>query len=68
MSSPTLEDRVAALEFTVAQLAKLLPGEKTPAEKNWQSTVGTFADDPIMGEIIDEGRKIRERDRRQASS
>lgn len=62
----TLEERVAALEHQVAQLSRrLLPGEKLPPEKDWRSTLGMFANDPIMKEIIEEGRKIRELDREQ---
>jgi hypothetical protein len=64
MSHQTLEERVAALEQQVEQLTKrLVPGEKPPRKKDWRSTVGMFANDPIMKEIIEEGRKIRERDR-----
>ena len=67
MSQPSLEERVASLEHQVEQLTKrLLPGEKMPPEKNWRSTVGMFANDPIMKEIIEEGRKIRELDRQQS--
>ena len=67
MSPPTLEERVAALEHQVEQLTKrLLPGEKLPPEKNWRSTLGMFANDPIMKEIDEEGRKIREEDRRRS--
>ena len=66
MSQQTLEERVATLEHQVEQLTKrLLPGEKRPPEKDWRSTVGMFANDPIMKEIIEEGRKIRELDREQ---
>jgi hypothetical protein len=66
MSQQTLEERVAALEHQVEELTKrLLPGEKLPPKKDWRSTVGMFANDPIMKEIIDEGRKIREQDREQ---
>jgi hypothetical protein len=64
MSEQTLEQRIAALEHQVEELTKrLLPGEKLPPKKDWRSTVGMFANDPIMKEIIEEGRKIRERDR-----
>jgi hypothetical protein len=64
MSQPTLEERVAALEHQMEELTKrLLPSEKQPAKKDWRSTVGMLANDPIMKEIIEEGRKIRERDR-----
>jgi hypothetical protein len=67
MSQPSLEDRVASLEHQVEKLTKrLLPGEKLPPEKNWRSTLGMFADDPIMKEIIEEGKKIRELDRQQS--
>jgi len=60
----TLEERVASLEHQVAELSKrLLPGEKFPPEKDWRSTIGMFANDPIMKEIDEEGRKIREEDR-----
>ena len=66
MPQPTIEERVAALEVQVAQLShRLLPGEKLPPPKDWRSTIGMFANDPIMKEIDEEGRKIREEDRRQ---
>jgi hypothetical protein len=64
VSQQTLEERVTALEHQVEELTKrLLPGEKMPPKKDWRSVVGMFANDPIMQEIIEEGRKIRERDR-----
>ena len=63
MSQPTLDERVAALEQEVTRLSKLQPGDGRSPEKNWRSTLGMFAGDPIMKEIIDEGRKIRESDR-----
>ena len=66
MSNATLEQRVAALEETIA---KLLPGGMLPVvEKNWRSTIGMFAGDSVMKEIDEEGRKIREADREQAKS
>ncbi len=64
MSQQTLEERVAALEHQVEELKKrLLTREKLPPKKDWRKTIGMFANDPIMKEIIEEGRKIRERDR-----
>jgi hypothetical protein len=66
MSQPTLEERVRALEEAVAKLTGCLPGQKPPPEKDWRSAIGRFANDPIMKEIIEEGRKIREEDRRRA--
>ncbi|MEX2169612.1 MAG: hypothetical protein WD851_09890 [Pirellulales bacterium] len=65
MPEQTLEQRVAALEQQVERLTNLLPGERLPPDKDWRSTLGMFANDPIMKEIIEEGRKIRELDREQ---
>ena len=62
----TLEERVAALEETVARL--LSQSDSVVAKKDWRSTVGMFADDSIMKEIDEEGRRIREADRQQAQS
>lgn len=66
MLEPTLDQRVAVLEQEVALLAQLLPIETNSNVKNWRSTLGMFAGDPVMKEIIDEGRAIRERDREQS--
>ena len=62
MTQLTLEERVTALEEALAHiLAQPLPGA---GEKNWRSTLGMFADDPVMQAIDEEGRRIREADRR----
>ena len=63
MSQPTLEERVAALEKHVVQLLAHLP--PLPQPPDWRSTVGMFANDPIMKEIQEEGQRIREEDRRR---
>ena len=60
----TLEERVAALEATVAQL--LSQADAVGAKKDWRSILGMFADDPLMKEIDEEGRRIREAGRQQA--
>ena len=65
MFQPTLDQRVAALEQEVARLSKRQPDGKQAREKDWRSTFGMFASDPIMKEIIEEGRKIRQQDREQ---
>lgn len=65
MSHPTLDERVAALELAVAQLSNRRQSAPEPLEKDWRSSLGMFADDPIMKLIIDEGQKIREKDREQ---
>ena len=63
MTQPTIEQRVAMLEHTVAGLVARFESEN---KKDWRSTIGMFADDPVMREIQEEGRKIREADREQS--
>lgn len=63
MPQPTLDERVSALEQEVARLSNLWTDKRASNEKNWRSTFGMFAGDAIMKEIIEEGRKIRQRDR-----
>lgn len=58
-----LEERVDTLEKQVAELMERILAP--PPEKDWRSTIGMFADDPLMKEIQEEGRKIREADREQ---
>lgn len=60
MTEPTLEERVAALEKLVVQLMARVPPEPV---KDWRSTIGMFANDPVMKEIQEAGQKIREADR-----
>jgi hypothetical protein len=67
MPQLSLDERVCALEQEVARLSRLLPGEAELSKKDWRSTVGMFAGDAVMKEIIEEGRKIREADRQQVS-
>ena len=64
MSRATLEERIAALEKTVAEL--LAQSKSTPDGKDWRSTIGKFANDAVMKDIDEEGRRIREEDRRKA--
>jgi hypothetical protein len=66
MAQPTFEERLEALEKAVAQLAD----RSQPAleGKDWRSTVGMFANDPVVKEIQEEGRKIREAERLDAQS
>jgi hypothetical protein len=65
MSNPsTLEQRVDLLEKKVAELMERILAP--PVEKDWRSTIGMFKDDPIMKEIQEEGRKIREAEREEA--
>ena len=63
MPQQTIEERVAALEKEVARLSRQSRPDEVPGRDDWKSTVGMFANDPIMKEILDEARKFRERDR-----
>jgi len=60
MPNPTLQERVAELEKKVAQLMA------NSNQKDWRRTLGMFTGDEIMKQIDEEGRKIREKERRQA--
>ena len=60
----TLEERVSSLEETVAGLAAAVNAGKH--KKDWRSTIGMFEGDPIIQEIQEEGRKLREAERRAA--
>jgi hypothetical protein len=63
VSEATLEERVTTLE----QLVDALRRNTKTAERStdWRRTVGMFDGDPIMQEIIEEGRRLRHEDRRQ---
>jgi hypothetical protein len=54
---------VATLEQLVARLLQTTAQGERP--KDWRRTVGMFDGDPIMQDIIAEGRRLREEDRRQ---
>ena len=64
MADATLEQRVTTLEQLVAKLMRTV--ETSGRTKDWRRTVGMFDGDPILQEILAEGRRIREADRRQA--
>ena len=61
MSQRTLEERVGVLEETVAGLAAVVNAGRQ--KKDWRSTIGMFEGDPVIKEIQEEGRKLREADR-----
>jgi hypothetical protein len=63
MSETTLEERVAMLEKLVAEL--MHKADTSARKKDWRRTIGMFDGDSIMKEIIDEGRRVREANRRQ---
>jgi hypothetical protein len=66
MADPTFEERLEALEKAVA---RLFDQSKSALEgEDWRSTIGMFANDPVVKEIQEEGRKVREAERRDAQS
>jgi len=64
MSRATLEERVAALERQVSAL--LANPDGTGPAKNWRSTRGAFTGDDFMKQVFEEGRKIRDAERKRA--
>ena len=66
MSRTTLEERVAALERQVNSL--LARGDEGGRAKDWRRTRGAFTGDDFMKQVFEEGRKIRETDRKRARS
>jgi hypothetical protein len=66
MPQDTIETRIARLEEQVSWLMRARSDEAEPAADAWELTVGMFRGDPIVGEMIDGARRIREEDRRKA--
>lgn len=68
MSDLTLEERMTKLEHRVDQVIQKvdMKVDMPPHKKDWRRTVGMFDDDPIMEAIIEEGKRIRDEDRRAA--
>jgi hypothetical protein len=62
MSRATLEQRVAELERQIALLTNRHSRERT---KDWRSTRGAFTGDPVIRQIFEEGRNIRQAERPQ---
>jgi hypothetical protein len=64
MSRATLEERVAALEKQVGAL--LANRAETGRAKDWRRTRGLFTGDDLMKQVFEEGRKIRDAERKRA--
>lgn len=64
MSRATLEARVAALENQVGAL--LADQAETGRVKDWRRTRGAFTGDDLMKQVFEEGRKIRDAERKRA--
>jgi hypothetical protein len=61
----TLEERVIKLESLVDMLLQHV--DVSVRKKDWRRTAGMFDGDPLMREIIEEGQRVREEDRRKTS-
>ncbi len=66
MSRATIEERVAALELQVGALLANRVG--TGRAKDWRRTRGVFTGDNLMKQVFEEGRKIREGERKHAKA
>ena len=64
MSRATLEERVRALEKQVGALLANHAG--TGRAKDWRRTRGAFTGDDLMKQVFEEGRKIRDAERKRA--
>ena len=62
-TTPSLEERVAALE---SQVDKLLAAQANGnQQKDWRRTLGMFTGDEVMRAIDEEALRYREEDRRR---
>jgi len=66
MSRATLEERVAVLERQVGALLANHAG--TGRAKDWRRTRGVFTGDDLMKQVFEEGRKIRDAERKRSRS
>ena len=64
MPRATLEERVTALERQVGAL--LANGSGATRVKDWRRTRGAFTGDDLIKQVFEEGRKIREAERKPA--
>jgi hypothetical protein len=61
----TLEERVIKLERLVDMLLQRV--DVSVRKKDWRRTAGMCDGDPLIREIIEEGQRVREEDRRKTS-
>jgi hypothetical protein len=66
MSQVTLEERVSRLEQLYEDWVHGELAGRQAGRDDWLKTLGMFAGDPVMKEIIEEGRLVREQDRQQS--
>ena len=63
MTTTSVEERLSKLEQKVEELAQAATPKDRPARGAWRQTIGMFANDPVMDEIIDGALQAREQDR-----
>ena len=61
-----LQERIVKLEKMLDSVLRKL--DSNGRKKDWRRTAGMFEGDPLMKEIIDEGQRVREEDRRNTGS
>ena len=61
----TIEQRLCELEKEVAELKADRHVKKQAPDKDWTSTIGWAKDDPGFDEMIELGRRYRERQRKR---
>jgi hypothetical protein len=66
MSRISLEERVAVLEKQVGALLADRAGASRA--KDWRRTRGAFTGDDLMSQVFEEGRKIREAERKRSAA
>jgi hypothetical protein len=66
MAQGTLEERVAALERQVSALLTNDKEQEPGRTRDWRRTRGAFTGDDLMKEVFEEGRKIRDAERKRA--
>jgi len=67
MSQVTLEERVTRLERLYDDWFRGQLDRREPGPDDWLRSVGMFAGDLVMREIIEEGFRVREQDRQQTN-
>lgn len=65
MSRESLEKRVAELERQVSSL--LADRADAGRAKDWRRTRGAFSGDELMKQVFEEGRKIRDAERKRVA-
>lgn len=62
LDKTTIEQRIATLEHTVADLKRRIDG--VPADSNWlEKVIGSISDEPTFLEALEYGKSLRYTDR-----